>query len=206
MNCLMKIKMEIHPRIYNRLIDPLLKSTRNRIISRVSENDRVLDIACGTGELVKELAAKCASVTGIDLDERMIEFAIKNNSGPLNNTKFIKSDAANLNKFNENSYSAVNFSLAIHQFYPDEQKVIINEARRLSNRIIITDYSYPLPGGIKKLLLHWIERMAGKDHYKNFREFLKKGGIPGIMGEAGMTCKHSEISGSGAFTLYIFEN
>lgn len=198
--------MEIHPRIYNKLIDPLLKSTRERILNHVSKNDRVLDIACGTGELVKELSEKCASVTGVDLDMHMIEFAIKNNSGSLNNTKFIQSDASNLNKFNENSYSAVNFSLAIHQFYPADQKVIINEARRLSKRIIITDYSYPLPGGIKNLLLHWIERMAGRDHYKNFREFLKKGGIPGIMKEAGMKCKHSEISGSGAFTLYIFEN
>lgn len=199
--------MEIHPGIYNRFIDPLMESTRERISKHIHADDSVLDIACGTGELARSLQTRCRRVTGIDLDERMIGYA-KNHSisNPVNSISFEYMDAKELRSFDESEFTVASMSLALHQFDPSETDKILDEAERVSSRLIITDYSYPLPVGYKKLLLHIIERMAGRIHYRNFRSFLEKGGVPGIMKDRNRKIVHQEISGSGAFTLYIIKN
>jgi len=43
---------------------------------------RALDVACGTGDLALALAARGASVTGLDVTPRMIELARRKSAGP----------------------------------------------------------------------------------------------------------------------------
>jgi len=57
----------------------------------VSIDDRVLDIGCGNGSLVYDVASKAKSVTGIDISEKNIQKAkLKNNRI---NIKYIVGDA-----------------------------------------------------------------------------------------------------------------
>lgn len=197
--------MEIHPIWYSRLIDPMLKSPREKLVQWVNTSDKVLDIACGTGVLVRDLAIKCRKVMGIDIDERMIDFARGKLTKDIRNIEFRKKSALSLACFEQNEFSISTFSLAIHQFFPAEQEKILLEAIKVSEKMFIADYSFPLPGGYKKWLVHSIERMAGKDHYRNFRSFLRAGGIPGIIENAGLKLVKSDISDSGVFTVYHAE-
>ena len=50
-----------------------------------------------------------------------------------------------------------------------------------------------------------IERIAGGDHYRNYRQFIRSGGVPSVVGEAGrgIVASTSEASPSSAATKRI---
>lgn len=48
----------------------------------INSNDRVLDIGCGNGSLAKDVAKYAKSVTGIDIDEKLIAKAKRKNPAP----------------------------------------------------------------------------------------------------------------------------
>ncbi len=57
-------------------LDPGYRKGLKRLIElTVSENDRVLDVGCGTGSATILAAARAAEVVGIDLSQDMIELA-----------------------------------------------------------------------------------------------------------------------------------
>lgn len=198
--------MELHPLVYNWLIDPLLSSSRVRIMKYIGEGQKVIDIASGTGELARDISLKADLVTGIDIEDSMIDFARKKLNGKTRkNVTFEKGDARMLVKFPDKSFDLAIMSMALHQFNPSHWKLILKETNRISHQLIILDYSYPLPAGYKKAIVHFIERLAGKEHSQNFRSFNKSGGVIPIVEKHGYSCSHSEISGSGIFTLYTFE-
>ena len=68
-----------HPKIYE-LGTVLLGTLRRQAAEAVGIDKRmkVLDIACGTGALSRELAKLGHAVTGIDLDREMLNHAVKN--------------------------------------------------------------------------------------------------------------------------------
>ncbi|MEI8182571.1 MAG: class I SAM-dependent methyltransferase [Desulfomonile sp.] len=57
-------------------MDPGYRKGLRRLVElAVEENDRVLDVGCGTGSATIQAAAKCREVVGIDLSPDMIELA-----------------------------------------------------------------------------------------------------------------------------------
>jgi len=198
--------MEIHPILYNILIDPLLHSSRRRILQHIENGQKVIDIGSGTGELVKEISQKTNQVTGIDLEESMIKFAVKRVNGSMSKgIRFEMIDVREMRQFPDHSFDLATMSMALHQFHPSDRDLILKEIFRVSEVLIILDYSNPLPEGFKKKLVFFIERMAGKEHSGNFREFNTSGGVVPIIEKSNFKCTHSEISGSGIFTLYRIE-
>jgi ubiquinone/menaquinone biosynthesis C-methylase UbiE len=199
--------MELHPIFYNKLIDPLLASSRKRIVKNIEAGQKVIDIASGTGELVKDLKIKTSHITGIDLEDSMINYARRRTNGSGNDKiRFEIADARNLKKFNNESYDVAIMSMALHQFNPSDWSVILNEIFSITEKLIILDYNYPLPRGYKKQIVHTIERLAGKEHSRNFRAFNSIGGVIPIIEQNGYNCIYSEISGSEIFSIYIIEN
>ncbi|MFW5645354.1 MAG: class I SAM-dependent methyltransferase, partial [Bacteroidota bacterium] len=196
--------MELHPLIYNVLIDPLLASVRTRIKRQLSSGQKVVDIASGTGKLVLELYPETSKVTGVDIDASMIRFSRKKIDGkPSGRISFFEADVRNLYNFEDKSFDVAIMSLALHQFDPEDWNVILTEIIRISDTIIVADYNHPLPPGYKKNIVHTIERIAGKQHYSNFLSFMKSGGVIPIAEHNSLQCFHREVSGSGIFSLYV---
>ena len=83
----------------------------------LSDNDRVLDVGCGTGSLAFALPeiANVANVTGIDLTEPYVEFARARNADPR--ISFQQADARAL-PFEDDSFDRA-FSMLVLQFIPD---------------------------------------------------------------------------------------
>lgn len=195
--------MELHPLIYNKLIDPLMQGSRTRIINRLNGSEKVIDIASGTGQLAREMSDVIPEVAGIDLEERMVSFA--RNVQPKNSTgniSFYTADARKLDQFADHSFNLATMSLALHQFSSADWYIILDEVFRITDRLLILDYSYPLPGGFKKTVVKIAERIAGKEHFQNFTAFMDEGGVIPIIESKGLSCSHFEISGSGIFSLY----
>ena len=198
--------MELHPVIYNVFIDPLLSSIRKRIKNQLTPGRKVVDIASGTGQLAREILNNSSEVTGVDMDPSMINYSKRRLDGKsAAGISFIKADVRNLYIFEDKSFDIATMSLALHQFDPEDWNIILTEIIRISDAIVVADYNYPLPPGYKNNIVHLIERIAGKQHYSNFRSFMKSGGVIPIAEKNALNCIHSEVSGSGIFSLYVLE-
>ena len=162
----------------------------------------MIEIACGTGVLSLAMAHKAGHVTGIDLSEEMIATARRSAvSRKIGNIRFELLDASRLSGIPDNSYDKAVTSLSMHQFDRDVALKVISEMRRIAQRIIIADYNSPMHKGQAKSLAEAIEWMAGGDHYRNFRYYMKNNGIAGLAKEAGLRVIDVRITGRGVFTI-----
>lgn len=190
--------------IYNALIDPLLKGLRKTVTSQIQTGISVIDIACGTGSLAIDIAGKAGTVTGIDLDSSLISFAqnqaIRKN---IDNTTFLVKDAADLHEFEDRQFDIAVTSMAVHQFDEALAILILKEMTRISRKIIIADYNFPVPRNMAGYLSRSIEALAGGDHFRNYRNFVKKGGLSWFAAEAGISLSYVALRGYGTFTVAV---
>jgi SAM-dependent methyltransferase len=196
----------IKPLLYRFLIDPLLSSVRTGVLHNISPGESVIDIACGNGTLAFEIAGIAKDVTAIDLDDEMITDAITRKTR-LNTTNitFTNADASDLSTFPDKQFTTAVTTMAIHQFDPAIAQRVLSEMKRVARRVIIADYNIPLPKSLAGLLASGIERLAGGDHYRNFRNFRAKGGLSHFTGNACLTLISSEVRGAGVFVVAVYE-
>jgi ubiquinone/menaquinone biosynthesis C-methylase UbiE len=180
--------------IYHRLFDPQIAEARQVTVDYISEESSVLDIACGTGQLCFALREqKRCHVVGLDLSQRMLEFARKND--PLQNITFIHGDATNLETFSDHSFDYATMLMLMHELPRPQQVSVLKEALRVASRGIIIDAVSPLPKNAGGIGIRIVERTFGHDHNPNFKSFLVTGGISRILEESGLPVKieHSSV-------------
>ncbi len=191
-------------RFYSTFVDPLLLKMRKKVADQIEPGQKIIDIACGTGAQVFVLAKNAKHVTGIDLSPSMIKKATQNkNKLGIKNVSFKVSDATYLTSFSDNEFELATMSLALHQFSPALYTSILDEMKRISEKIIIVDYSVPLPRNIFGYSSKWIEFMAGKDHFRNFKKFYLNGGLENILKENRIIVKESIYFAHNAFQLVV---
>jgi ubiquinone/menaquinone biosynthesis C-methylase UbiE len=187
--------------IYRIFIDPLISGLRKSVAEHVDPSHRVIDVACGTGALSSAMAEKAMHVTGIDLSEDMIITAQRTaKRRGATNVFFELLDASDLSRYRDGEYDLAVTSMAIHQFETQLAIKILAEMKRISGRVVIADYKHNMPAGLSKRIAWGIERMAGGDHYRNFRIYMQNGGAPWFAKQAGMRIVSEKVS-RGVFTV-----
>lgn len=191
---------------YNQFIEPLLSGLRSEIL-RIAENPRhVIEIACGTGTLAMNIAKNADSVIAIDLDEDFVSFAsAKAEKRGIGNVQFIKGDASDLSAYGIDEFDIAVTAMSVHQFDADLAVRIISEMGRIARVIIIADYNFPLPHTLSGLFAYGIEKMAGGDHFRNFKKYIEKGGLKYFTDAAGLYIKAMHYKGNGVFTAVLCE-
>lgn len=191
-------------KFYGTLIDPILAPMRKRIAKEILPNQKVIDIACGTGEQVFELANIATKITGIDYSESMISYA-KSTCKKRNilNAEFVIGDASDLSIFTKNEFDVTIMSLALHQFDPKLHSPILNEMKRVAPKIIIVDYTVPLPKNYVGIGCRIAEFLAGKEHNRSFKQYCKLGGLNEILTQNHLRIEKSVLFGKGAFQLVV---
>ena len=169
-------------KFYSTILDPILAPMRQRVAEKIKTGEKVIDIACGTGAQLAKLSGIASSLTGIDLSESMIEYATKQN---IPKSAFFVNDASDLSIFKNKRFDSAIMSLALHQFDPDLVQKILNEIRRISNRLILVDYAVPLPQNYVGFGSRIAEFMAGREHNRNFKKFYNAGGLNKILPQNG---------------------
>jgi SAM-dependent methyltransferase len=193
--------------VYSTIIDPLLANLRKRLALEINRGDDVIDIACGTGVQLFELANKAASVTGVDLSESMVKFATKNaGKRNISNASFYVADATDLSVFNGKKFDVAILSMALHQFAPELHAPILNEIKRIADRLILLDYAVPLPKNYVGTGSKMAEFFAGTEHNRNFKSYTKLGGINAILPANDFHIQKSKLIGKGAFHLVTAHN
>jgi ubiquinone/menaquinone biosynthesis C-methylase UbiE len=190
--------------LYQVIIDPLISRLHTSVLPLIEPSYRVLDVACGTGSLALSIARLAKHVTGIDLSEDMIvtakRAAIK---AGAKNTLFELRDASDLSCYREKEFDMAVTSLAVHQFESGLALKILREMSRISERVVIIDYNSQMPKGLSGSASWGIERLAGGEHYRNFRTFMERGGVRYFTAEAGLTLKSETLRGGGIFSVTV---
>jgi ubiquinone/menaquinone biosynthesis C-methylase UbiE len=167
-------------RLYNMLLDPLIKPSRKAIVNQIPVGSTVLDIGCGTGLLCFELKKqKDCRVVGIDLSNRMLDYA--RNINPYGDIEFLHQDATSMNDLQDDSFDFVLIMNVIHELLPNEQLKMLQEAFRVAQSVILLDSNVPLPWNATGIVKRAIEVSFGFDHYPQFKTYITSGGILGIL-------------------------
>jgi len=188
--------------LYRILIDPLLDSVRVAMVKKSDLSDSVLDIACGTGTMALAFAGKTNFVTAIDLDGELISYAnARASEKRVANVRFDVRDASDLSVYSDKEFGIAVTSMAVHQFEPQLAVKVLSEMKRVAKKVIIADYNYPLQPGLSGLVARSIEKMAGGDHYRNFRNYMSVGGIGHFTDAAGIEITSTVTRGNGVFVV-----
>ena len=189
---------------YTKVIDPILAGGQRRIVNSLEPGDRVIDIACGTGSLSMAMSEICTSVLGIDLSDEMIELATDTAARKkAANVAFELRDAIHLSHIKDKSFDKAVTSMAVHQFDHDLAISILKEMKRISNRVVIMDYNWPLNNTAWKTVIWIIEWIAGGDHYRNFRNYNRLGGLTYFLERAGLEADVKELYHGSSFRVVI---
>jgi ubiquinone/menaquinone biosynthesis C-methylase UbiE len=126
----------------------LLPSLQRKAVAELAPraDDRVLDVACGAGALVVEIAPHVERAVGSDLSEGMLELAgqrlaAAGGSTQLENVAFVQAPSDAL-PFEDASFTALVCTTALHHF-PEPQASIDEMARVLTpgGRVVIGEMS-----------------------------------------------------------------
>jgi demethylmenaquinone methyltransferase/2-methoxy-6-polyprenyl-1,4-benzoquinol methylase len=173
------------PSLYEKLIDPFLKDVREFVVnfSEIRPGEKVLDVGCGTGDQAIYFAKKGAVVTGIDINQEMISCALKKKEKEGLNVYFQGGDATNL-PFLDPVFDVAVISLVLHEIENKDRDKVISEMKRVvkkGGRLIFVDFNCPLPKSMISFYVKLVEFFAGKNHWQNFKSYLKEGGILKIL-------------------------
>ena len=165
-------------RVYSLLIDPLLRALRAKITEIVVEEGitTALDIACATGAQCRSLQRAGIAATGVDLSEAMIATAMRISPPQV---RYVIGSALDL-PFPAGAFTAAILSLCLHEHPFSEQEKMVKEALRVISPggvLILAEYSPPTRPTPTWMLINLIERLAGKEHFRNFRAFVRAGGV-----------------------------
>ncbi len=145
------------------------------------KEEAILDLCCGTGNQLKLLSKNgFTNLHGLDISNTMLE-RVKKDHYPI---KIYNEDASKTNFINE-SFDIVIISMAIHEKNRLTQEKFLNEAYgiiRKDGTMLVIDYVFDKKTfTFGRLGISFVERMAGKEHYDNFRSYIKNNGLSSLI-------------------------
>jgi hypothetical protein len=93
--------------------------------------------------------------------------------------------------------------LTLHEMPTEARVAVVTEACRVATRALCIDFNAPLPRNLAGWRNRLAELLAGPAHFRASRDFLRRGGIPGLAEAAGLSCRHLGSTDEG--TLQICE-
>jgi ubiquinone/menaquinone biosynthesis C-methylase UbiE len=170
------------------------------------EGLHVLDVGCGTGtNLVLYHEAGCR-VFGIDSSASMLDEAKKK---LYDNAELLLGSASEMH-FPDKSFDLVICVLALHEMPLITRSHVMDEIVRVlkpDGRILLIDYhfgsiSFP-KGWMYKAVTCYFEIAAGREHFKNYWNFVANNGIPGLIDSQKLTMENNRIVGGGNLGVYL---
>ncbi|WP_022663445.1 class I SAM-dependent methyltransferase [Paucidesulfovibrio longus] len=163
----------------------------------------VLDLCCGTGRQAVLLRREGLRVQGVDISPAMLDVARRQSPPDI---VYYEEDAS-ATHFADRSFGCVCVSMALHEKAPALREAIVEEALRLllpGGSLVLLDYRLPetWSGRAMMRLSALVERMAGREHYANYRQFLAGGGMRALLGASRLPFRRVETYFQGALGLY----
>lgn len=173
--------------IYDKFVAPNQDLMFRLIRNMIDKDSAVIDVGCGTGRLEFQLADKCETATGIDLSSKNIKMANKNlDSKKLRNVSFIHTGIEELAASNNAKYDYAVMTFVIHEIAQEQRLNVLASMKKIADTIIIGDYLVPRKNNFSTKFSIAVEYFAGRDHYANYKSFVKQGGLNFLTEKAGL--------------------
>jgi len=135
--------------LYHFLVDPLLRRVRRLVRSQVKPGSTLIDIGCGTGELLFSLADVGAKLVGVETSKRMWSFANgQARRRGYNNVQILLGDGAKLQSFSAGFFDYALACMVLHEMDVGQRLPVLKEMRRLAPQVIVVDYRVPPPANL----------------------------------------------------------
>jgi len=190
--------------IYARVIDGNLTRLRRRISKWIPPGSTILDVGCGTGDQLFYLKDQISQGLGIELSSKMLEFARKRRAQEqAGHLDFKLMNASRLEGQQDSSYDLALTTMVIHEMPVNERLQTLLEMKRVARKLILVDYRIPQSTLLNRMSIHSIEFLAGWSHYCGFRSFSQQGGMPPLIGQAGLQIEAEQETGNGTIHFWL---
>lgn len=194
--------------VYDRVIDPVNRSLWDIAIRlRPPESgDRVLDVGCGTGSALARYRDAGYDPAGIDLSEAMLAKA----RARLGADADLRVGDALALPYPDDSFDLVTAAYLVHEVPVDLRPRLLHEIARVAGPegeiLLIDQHPGPirgLSGRVRQTITTVVERAAGREHFRNYREFMRSGGIPTQTARVGLTIDREKIIADGNVGMFV---
>ena len=153
-------------------LGPTRREVKKIVLPLLEKNNelKILDIGCGTGQLIKEISDQYNKVNylGIDVAENMIEVAKKNNKG-----KNVKFKTSSIESFESNEKYDIIICTHAFPYFPNKQEMIKKMAGLCNKKgqVIIVNSS---TNSLKDLIINFfLKATTSKAKYLSIDEMKK---------------------------------
>jgi SAM-dependent methyltransferase len=179
--------------LYHLIVDPALRKARRLVRRQVTPGSSLIDIGCGTGELVLFLSDRCRQLVGVEASQGMWAYARERvRDLGLTNVRFIFASGEKVAAFPSAYFDYATACMVLHEMEAKQRLPVLREMQRLARTLILVDYRVPPPLHFVATLCKFIERLAGSQHYRNYLSFARGGGLLPLLETIGLTAK-SEV-------------
>lgn len=192
--------------IYAGLFDRLNDSLHSLIRAKypAAPGARILDIGCGTGAQLAGYLGEGRELFGVDLSASMLDRANER----LGDQAQLHLGSADDLPFDDGFFDQVLASMVLHEMPYETRLAVLDEIRRVmrsDGHMLTVEFTPAPPTASGKILraISWpIERLAGAEHFREFRRFVENGGFPEIAEIAGLAIESSRLLAGGNTAVY----
>ena len=186
-------------RFYDRVIEPL-NAPLGRLALRmhpIGEGDTVLDVGCGTGVHLESYAEAGAACHGVDLSPAMLAVA----RDRLGDSVRLSVGSATELPHDDDTFDVVLASLFLHELTEANRRRTLASMFRVvkpDGAVVVIDYRsgrLQFKGRLWRTLATAIERIAGREHFREWRTFLRSGGLAPCLPEGAAVVTERALSG-----------
>jgi ubiquinone/menaquinone biosynthesis C-methylase UbiE len=194
--------------IYDRLFDNMNKGLRLAGVRmyRPSKGMSILDVGCGTGSHLELYQRYDCSLYGIDLSPSMLEIA---HNRLRESARLDLGDATNM-PYEDHTFDLIISMLSLHEMMPSTRSGVIGEMKRTlkeDGRILLIDFHpgpyQPIQGWVSKAIILASEIAAGRQHFLNYRQFLRAKGLSALVHQNSLEIQKQSILAGGTFAVLL---
>lgn len=192
--------------IYDRLFESMNKGLRLVGIRmfRPAKGMNILDVGCGTGTHLDLYQRYKCNLYGLDMSPSMLEIAQKR----LGDTAKLDSGNAADMPYENNNFDLIITMLSLHEMSPEIRFAAIKDMKRVlreDGRMLLIDFNpgpiQPLQGWISKVIIFFSELAAGREHFRNYRNFIANGGLSTLTNHHNLKVEKEQILAGGTFVI-----
>lgn len=194
--------------IYDRFFDSMNKGLKLVGIKmfRPSKGMNLLDVGCGTGSHLELYQRYQCNLYGLDRSPSMLEVARTR----LGETAQLDLGDATDMPYEDNKFDLVISMLSLHEMSPETRSTVLFEVKRVlkeDGHILLIDFHpgpfRPMQGWISKTIIFFSELAAGREHYKNYRQFMRTIGLNTLLSRQKLKIEKEAILAGGTFTVCL---
>jgi len=157
--------------------DRYLQPMRQQVVDLIKPNSTVVDLGCGSGDVLFKLADKIERGVGIDKSKTLIDFAtVRQQKEKRDNLQFIEADLCGEVVLPMSDYAIA--SLLYHVVDREEATALLKKQVNKAKTTIICGFSKP--NNWKQSLLLWLDQKF-TSHYQNFRAYKQNGYMEALL-------------------------